>query len=398
MDENLKKRKRCIINKRNIKSCCSVTVREKILLEKSNFETLFTYVSCGGRNDHRLNFSKVFFRESIHLVSSNLFRTLPYSSETANAAAAIQFGESFYIKKNRNINSISFEDPGWPHLELVYRFLLLLLQSPRTDPQLIISFIQPSFILKLLNLFQSGDARERDALVSVLQVIYQKLHVHRRFIRKSVFNVFYCCVNEKHNGIPDLLIFLRSIVEEEEEEYDLGVQEEFKLFLVRGLIPLYKSKWLVLFSSHLNSCIENFVETDCKLADTVIQGMLRHWPITGSSREYFFLEGVEKVLWETKPDDFQHFVIPLFHRIASCLSSPHYKVAEKGLSLFNIHGNIQYLVKQNLDVILPIIFTDLETKARNHWRPEIQKLAHDVGNSLLIIDTELFEVCWMHLK
>ncbi|WRX24216.1 Protein phosphatase 2A [Theobroma cacao] len=71
-------------------------------------------------------------------------------------------------------------------------------------------------------------------------------------------------------------------------------------------------------------------------------------------------------------------MIPLFCRIASCLSSPHFKVAEKGFSLFNIHGNIQNLIKQYLDVILPIIFTDLEESAMNHWRPEIQKLAHDI--------------------
>ncbi|XVE62249.1 hypothetical protein DITRI_Ditri06bG0103000 [Diplodiscus trichospermus] len=367
MDENLSKpRQRIYIYKRSTKpSCFSVTVREKILLEKSNFSQLFSYVSCDPRkkkkkNGYGLKFSKVFFRESITLVSSNLFRTLPHSSETANnEVPAILFGESFYIRRNKAKKLINIEDPDWPHLELVYRCWIFS---------------------------NSEDDRERNALVFVLQVIYQKFHELRKFIRKSIFNIFYCCANENHIGIPDLLLFLTSIVVEEEEENDLGVQEELKLFLVRGLIPLYKSEWLVLFSSHLNSCIEKFVETDCKLAGTVIQGMLKHWPMVGSSREYFFLDGLERVLWETKPDDFQHLVIPLIHRIATCLSSPHFKVAEKGLSLFNFHGNFHKLIKQNLDVILPIIFTDLETKARSHWRPETQKLAHKVGNSLLNID------------
>ncbi|XVF56520.1 hypothetical protein PTKIN_Ptkin06aG0127700 [Pterospermum kingtungense] len=397
MAENLKKRKRDRKTKSSSSAaCCSVTAREKILLDKCNFSALFTYVSCEGRKGQRLKFSRVFLRQSIGLVSSTLFRPLPHSSH--NVVHEVQFGESFYIKgrKAKNLtDAISFQDPAWPDLDLVYRFLVLLLNSPRTDPLLVTPYIQPSFILNLLGLFQSEDARERAALVSVLQLLYQKFKGHRKFIRKSVFNIFYCCVNEKHNGIPDLLLFLRSVVEEEEN--DLGVQEESKLFLVRGLIPLYKSKRLALFSSHLNSCIEKFVETDCKLAETVLQGMLRHWPVAGSSREYFFLDGVERVLLETKPHVFQQLIIPLFHRIATCLSSPHHMVAEKGLSLFKIHGNIQKLIKQNLDVILPIIFTDLETSARNHWRPQIQKLAHGVCFSLLDMDPELFESCWIHM-
>ncbi|EOY09704.1 Phosphatase 2A regulatory B subunit family protein [Theobroma cacao] len=393
MGENSWKGKRSI-DKRKIKSSCRVTVFEKILLEINNFSQLCTYVSCAQRN--LTKFSNVFFQESIDLVSSNLFRALPHSF--TNAAVAIRFEESYYINRRNGVDDIPFQDPSWPHLELVYRFLSSLIKSPMTDPQLAAPCIKPSFILKLLDLFQSEDRRERGALVSVLQVIYRKFGVHRKLIRNSFFNVFYCCANEKHNAIPHLLLFLRSIVVEEEDDDDLGVQEEFRLFLVRGLIPLYKSKWLVLFYLHLNSCIQKFVEKDCKLADTVIQGMLRHWPTVDSAREYFFLDGVERVLEETQPDRFQLFMIPLFLRIANCLSSPHFKVAEKGFSLFNVHGNIQNLIKQYLDVILPIIFTDLEESAMNHWRHEIQKLAHDVSNSLMYIDPELYEECLMHLK
>ncbi|WRX24211.1 Protein phosphatase 2A, partial [Theobroma cacao] len=153
-------------------------------------------------------FSNVFFRESIDLVSSSLFRALPHSS--TNATVAIQFGESYYINRRNGIDDIPFQDPSWPHLELVYRFFSSLLKSPMAYPQLAAPCIKPSFILK-------------GALVSILQVIYRKFGMHRKLIRNSVFNVFYCCPNEKHNGVPHLLLFLRSIVVEEDDDDDLRV-------------------------------------------------------------------------------------------------------------------------------------------------------------------------------
>ncbi|EOY09705.1 Phosphatase 2A regulatory B subunit family protein [Theobroma cacao] len=207
------------IDKRKIKSSCRVTVFEKILLEINRFSQFCTYVSCAQRN--LTKFSNVFFRESIDLVSSSLFRALPHSS--TNATVAIQFGEFYYINRRNGIDDIPFQDPSWPHLELVYRFFSSLLKSPMAYPQLAAPCIKPSFILKLFDLFQSEDRKERGALVSVLQVIYRKFGVHRKLIRNSVFNVFYCCANEKHNGVPHLLLFLRSIVVEEEDDDDLRV-------------------------------------------------------------------------------------------------------------------------------------------------------------------------------
>ena len=44
---------------------------------------------------------------------------------------------------------------------------------------------------QLLNLFDSGDPRERDYLKTILHRIYGKFMSHRPFIRRSINNVFY---------------------------------------------------------------------------------------------------------------------------------------------------------------------------------------------------------------
>ncbi|KAL5198916.1 hypothetical protein ABZP36_002428, partial [Zizania latifolia] len=211
--------------------------------------------------------------------------------------------------------------------------------------------------LRLLHLFDSEDPRERDNLKMTLHRIYGKFMLYRPFIRKSINNIFYQFVyeTEKHNGIAELLEILGSII----NGFALPLKEEHKLFLVRTLIPLHKPKCISLYHQQLSYCITQFVEKDCKLADTVIRGLIKYWPITNSTKEVMFLGELEDILEATQPAEFQKSMVPLFRQIACCLNSSHFQVAERALFLWN-NGHIENLIKQNIKVILPIIFPALE--------------------------------------
>jgi serine/threonine-protein phosphatase 2A regulatory subunit B' len=63
-----------------------------------------------------------------------------------------------------------------------------------------------------------------------------------------------------------------------------------------------------------------------KLADTVISGLLRYWPITNSQKEVLFLAELEEVLEATQPAEFQRCMIPLFRQIGKCISSSNFQV------------------------------------------------------------------------
>ncbi|KAL0381790.1 UNVERIFIED_CONTAM: Serine/threonine protein phosphatase 2A regulatory subunit B' eta isoform [Sesamum angustifolium] len=214
-------------------------------------------------------------------------------------------------------------DPAWPHLQVVYEFLLRFVASPETDAKLAKRYIDHAFVLRLLDLFDSEDPRERDYLKTVLHRIYGKFMVHRPFIRKAI-TIFYRFIfeTEKHNGIAELLEILGSII----NGFALPLKEEHKLFLVRALIPLHKPKCIPMYHQQLSYCITQFVEKDCKLADTVIRGLLKYWPITNSSKEVMFLGELEEVLEATQPPEFQRCMVPLFRQIARCLSSSHFQV------------------------------------------------------------------------
>jgi hypothetical protein len=75
----------------------------------------------------------------------------------------------------------------------VYEFLLRYVVSNETDAKVAKKYIDTGFVLRLLELFDSEDPRERDYLKTILHRIYGKFMVHRPFIRKAINNIFYRC-------------------------------------------------------------------------------------------------------------------------------------------------------------------------------------------------------------
>ncbi|XP_044473791.1 serine/threonine protein phosphatase 2A 57 kDa regulatory subunit B' beta isoform-like isoform X2 [Mangifera indica] len=286
-------------------------------------------------------------------------------------------------------------EPSWPHLQLVYELLLRYVVSSDTDTKIAKRYIDHSFVLKLLDLFDSEDPREREYLKTILHRIYGKFMVHRPFIRKAINNIFYRFIyeTERHSGMGELLEILGSII----NGFALPMKEEHKLFLVRALIPLHKPKPVALYHQQLSYCITQFVEKDYKLADTVIRGLLKYWPVTNCQKEVLFLGELEEVLEATQAAEFQRCMVPLFRQIARCLNSAHFQVAERALFLWN-NEHIVNLIAQNRNVILPMVFEALEKNTQSHWNQAVHGLTVNVRKMFLEMDTELFEECQNHHK
>ena len=119
-------------------------------------------------------------------------------------------------------------EPSWPHLQIVYEFLLRYVVSNEVDAKVGKKYIDNTFVLKLLELFDSGGSRERDYLKTILHRIYGKFMVHRPFIRKAINNIFFRFIyeTERHNGIVS---FLRSSAASS-MVFALPLKEEHKIF------------------------------------------------------------------------------------------------------------------------------------------------------------------------
>ncbi|KAL9263632.1 Serine/threonine protein phosphatase 2A 59 kDa regulatory subunit B' eta isoform-like protein [Drosera capensis] len=371
---------------RKLNLCCVVfdftdptkNLKEKDIKRQTLLELVDYVTSANGK------FTATMMQETIKMVSVNLFRVVTSPSRENKVL------EAFDLEEEEPST-----DLAWPHLQFVYEFLLRFVASSETDAKLAKRYIDHTFVLRLLDLFESEDRNERDYLKTILHRIYGKFMVHRPYIRKAINNIFYRFIfeTEKHNGIAELLEILGSII----NGFALPLKEEHKLFLVRALIPLHKPKCINSYHQQLSYCITQFVEKDCKLADTVIRGILKYWPVTNSPKEVMFLGELEEVLEATQPPEFQRCMVPLFRQIGRCMSSSHFQVAERSLFLWN-NDHVEGLVKQNLKVILPIIFPSLEKNTRNHWNQAVQSLTLNLRKMFSELDPELFEECLLKFQ
>ncbi|GAA0138563.1 protein phosphatase [Lithospermum erythrorhizon] len=341
-------------------------LKHQILLELGDF------VASGS-----VKFSEAAIAALCKMCADNLFREFPPKGNPISA-------------RSENEDDQILFDPAWCHLQLVYELLLRALGQSSFDAKVAKKYLDQKYILKLLDLFDSEDPRERDCLKSILHRLYGKFMVHRSFMRKAVSNIFYRFVyeTERHNGIAELLEVFGSVI----SGFALPLKEEHKLFLTRALIPLHKPKSLGVYHQQLAYCIVQFVEKDLKLASVVIKGLLKYWPVTNSQKELMFISETEEILEMINMADFEQIMVPLFRQIGCSLNSYHFQVAERSHYLWN-NDHILNLIMHNRQMIMPIIFPALERNSRNHWNKTVLNLTQNVRKVFCGMDEELALAC-----
>lgn len=293
--------------------------------------------------NNRFTYTDEMYKHVVGMFKKNLFRPIP--------PPVNPIGDIYDPDEDEPVSELA-----WPHMQAIYEFFLRFIESPDFTHQIAKQYIDHEFILKILELFDSEDPRERDCLKTTLHRIYGKFLSLRSFIRKSINNVFLQFVyeTERFNGIGELLEILGSII----NGFALPLKEEHKIFLVRVLIPLHKVKSLSLYHPQLAYCIVQFLEKDPMLTEDVIMGLLRFWPKINSPKEVMFLNEIEDIFEVMEPNEFLKIQIPLFAQLLKCISSPHFQVSEKVLCYWT-NEYFLTLITENAEVVLPIIFASL---------------------------------------
>jgi serine/threonine-protein phosphatase 2A regulatory subunit B' len=328
-------------------------------------------------NNTRNCFNEGLMQDVVNMVGANIFRALPTKDRTVM---------SLYDPED--------EEPtlerAWPHLQIVYEFFLRFVVSNDVDPKIAKRFVDANFVLKLLELFDSEDPRERDYLKTILHRVYGKFMALRSFIRRAIqhafFKVIYEC--EIHNGVGELLEILGSII----NGFALPLKEEHKDFLIKALIPLHKVKSLASFHQQLSYCMAQYVEKDPRLAYEIIMSMLKFWPVSITSKQVLFLNELEETLELTQPPEFYRMQDQLFRRIARCITCPHFQVAERTLFLWN-NDYIVKLINQNRQGLFPVVIGALYTNSKQHWNSAVHGLTFNVLKLLMEADPQLFDEC-----
>ena len=200
-------------------------------------------------------------------------------------------------------------------------------------------------------------------------------------------------LQEHHNGIAELLEILGSII----NGFALPLKDEHKVFLIKVLMPLHKAKTLSVYQAQLAYCVVQFLEKDPSLAEKVILNLLRYWPKVHSPKEVMFLNELEEILDVIEPSEFQKIMTPLFKRIAQCVSSPHFQVAERALYFWN-NEYIMSLISDNSGHILPIMFPALYENSKTHWNKTILGLIYNALKLFTEINQKQFDQCVKEYK
>ncbi|KAG7661329.1 RTS1 [[Candida] subhashii] len=319
-------------------------------IKRITLQELIAFIS-----NNRFAYTDEMYKHVVTMFKKNLFRPIPPPVNPV--------GELYDPDEDEPVSELA-----WPHMQAIYEFFLRFVESPDFQHQIAKQYIDHEFILRILELFDSEDPRERDCLKTTLHRIYGKFLSLRSFIRKSISNVFLQFVyeTERFNGIGELLEILGSII----NGFALPLKEEHKLFLVRVLMPLHKVKSLSLYHPQLAYCVVQFLEKDPTLTEDVIMCLLRYWPKINSPKEVMFLNEIEDIFEVMEPNEFVKIQIPLFAQLAKCISSPHFQVSEKVLCYWS-NEYFLTLITENAEVVLPIIFASLY-ELTNSTQPGIE--------------------------
>uniref|UniRef100_K3X5R1 Serine/threonine protein phosphatase 2A regulatory subunit n=1 Tax=Globisporangium ultimum (strain ATCC 200006 / CBS 805.95 / DAOM BR144) TaxID=431595 RepID=K3X5R1_GLOUD len=286
-------------------------------------------------------------------------------------------------------------EPSWPHMQLVYEILLRFVLSKEVDSKTAKEYFSKKFMVRLLNLFDSEDPRERDYLKTILHRIYGKSMALRSFIRRSINDMFYTFVYETESlqGVGELLEILGSII----NGFALPLKPEHQNFLERALIPLHKAGNLAMFHQQLAYCTTQFVEKDPQTAEPIILGLLKYWPVTASAKEILFLNELEEIIELVQIEQFALVLRPLFLRMSQAVCSSHFQVSQRALYLWNNESLVRMVSARRAEV-LPLIFGALYRNCENHWHSTVQTLTYNVLKLFMEMDSQLFDQCSAQLE
>ncbi|KAA6382912.1 MAG: putative Serine/threonine-protein phosphatase 2A 56 kDa regulatory subunit delta [Streblomastix strix] len=291
----------------------------------------------------------------LKMIQANIFRSLPNQEKNLMGAFDMEEEEPNY-------------DPAWQHLQFIYEILFRFVLSNEVDPKIAIKYFTTDFISNLIDLFDSEDPRERDGLKSTLHRIYSRFWPRRPFIRNTISHKFHRFIFDQisFNGVAELLEILGSII----HGFGVPVKQEHKQFLQFTLLPLHKASRINAFHMQLSNCMILYIEKEPAIAKIIIPSLIKYWPKLNSNKQILFLAELEDMIDSLSLDDLNSLAPVLFKKIAECISSPQFQVAERALSMLSNEYILQ-LISQTRGQTIPILFMSLYANTKTHWNNSI---------------------------
>ncbi|KAK2951606.1 putative Serine/threonine protein phosphatase 2A 57 kDa regulatory subunit B' kappa [Blattamonas nauphoetae] len=313
----------------------------------------------------------------LKMVSINLFRSLPIP----------EFPPPIYGDTDRDF---LFLDPSWEHLQYVYDLLYRFINSPNVVPKTATPYFPSTFLISLMDLFDSPDPREREALKTIIHRFYARYLTRRNIIRSTMGSHFQRLAfhHIQFNGTQDLLDLLVSIV----HGFTVPLKEEHVQFFRTCVLPLNTVEQIDSFIAPLSHCLCVYLQKDPALIKTVVSFLIRVWPLSNPHKQVLMVTVLEEIIEAVPTIRLTPFAAPLFQLLASCITSTNCLVVDRALSLLS-NDTILGLISSTRQLSFPILYASLSKNTNKHWDGNIMSLSFSALSVLVQIDQRLAAKC-----
>ncbi|KAF0990382.1 hypothetical protein HZS_7966 [Henneguya salminicola] len=257
------------------------------------------------------------------MFEENLFRIFPSFVDIENEID----DEEFYF------------EISWPHISIVYEIFENILCSTHFDPTFAMPYVNESFLINIIELFNTKDKRERNYLTNILHSLYSKFFNMRTYLRECIGVVFYQFIYENtfSHGISALLEIYSSII----HGFATPIKEEHVNFLKRRILPLHTGRSLHLYHQQLQSSVLLFIVKEEKLGLIILEYLFRKIPKTpsisrvtlyGLLHKILVLTEIQKIVTSLTEDTLVLCMDRFFEFISRLILDEHYQVSERALS------------------------------------------------------------------
>lgn len=320
-------------------------------------------------------FNEQLMSDALDMVSKNIFRAMELKERSLMLDLEME-EEEIYM------------DAAWPHLSLVYEFLLRFVICKEIDPKRMAKWLEQDFILKLLFLFESDDPRERDSLKMIMFRIYSRFTSMRTRLRWALCDACLRAAYESEtaNGIAELLEIHSKVI----SGFGTPLKDEHREVLTKVLVPLHKVGMLTLFHRQLCNCVLQFAEKEREICYDVVCSLLSMWPVTQAAKQCLFIGEVEEILNIMRPVDFVRVQDAFVSRLCLCITCQHSQVAEAAMSLWN-NSTFVKLIYDSREVLFPTIISALYKNSTQHWYGPVHGRTFEVLKLMMEADEQLFD-------
>ena len=261
------------------------------------------------------------------------------------------------------------------YLNLVHAILILILN--KVNLKNIEFFFTRSFIERLVLMLRSPSQEEQFSTEKVINEIYSSVPHQKMIIYSAMAHLLegyrdgvftYFCVS------PALRFFISFF-----QKTQLFNKQTFELFRTT-IFALYATPFIQYFSSLLSQISMIFFSRDPLIANWCIIFLLRHWPLTASHKEVYFINQMLAICPYFRVKNNTKVAMKIIKQIGICISSNNFKVSKAALDF--IKEDIFFEIFESLtQEYYQILFPRIKN-ASKHWSSEVRETSSSVAKLL----------------